>query len=147
MKRIGFFSVFLFTTCLTPKSLSSGVYHYVNSNEKGPFISTTIRFNRHSTFIMFGVRRYVNSRQDTSYGRYVTFGDWNQKGDYVVLNTNLSYKEKKIGVLVESDMRFLNIKPWDLSEGVIKIEQDSFLVIDKSQSIFSVRRNILLSRQ
>lgn len=75
--------------------------------------------------------------------RYLTYGEWGQKGDYLVLNTNLAKKK----IIKEKYQKYLEIRPWDYSEALVKVENDSFLILKKPRQIYSLKRNIFLGLQ
>ncbi len=125
-----------------------GIYNYVAKNETSELVSMTIKAYDDNTFMMFGMRKHKFSDADTfSYLIYLTCGDLVQQGNHIILNTNLSYKGEPKYVFQDSDLKYLDIKPWDLTELVIKTEQDSFVIQNNYQNLFSIRRQIVLSKE
>lgn len=125
-----------------------GIYNYVTKNETNDLVSMTIKAYDDNTFMMFGMRKHKFSDVDTfSYFIYTTFGDWIQQDNHIILTTNLLYEGKPQYVFQGSDSKYLDIKPWDLTEAVIKIDRDSFFIQNNYKSLFSVKRQIILSKE
>ncbi len=138
----------LLLACAQVNKELPGIYNYVAKNETSDLISMTIKAYDDNTFTMFGIKKHKFSEVDTfSYTRYSTCGDWFQQGSYIVLTTNLLYKDKPQYWFQESDSKYLDIRPWDLTEAFIRIEQDSFFIQNNYQNLFSVKRQIVLSKE
>ncbi|MBL7805055.1 MAG: hypothetical protein JNL02_15040 [Saprospiraceae bacterium] len=134
-----------FSQCQVYKKTFSkkGVYHYEATADQPSFFSITIKFYPDNTFLMFGVSQNPGNMVQPTFLRYLTYGEWGQKGDYLVLNTNLAKKK----IIKEKYQKYLEIRPWDYSEALVKVENDSFLILKKPRQIYSLKRNIFLGLQ
>ncbi len=138
----------LLLACTHTNTGFPGIYNYVAKNEMNDLVSMTIKAYDDNTFMMFGMRKHKFSNVDTfSYLIYLTCGDWTQQGDHIMLTTNLLYKGMSKYIFQDSDSKYLDIKPWDLTELVIKVEQDSFIIQNNYKNLFSINREIVLSKE